>query len=259
MRIKLLLLALVLYAISSQSQDCNYDYSYSPNVKLSNGYVIQKSKQIEWLDDINQRKICLDVAVNRNERYWLNNSIANWIYFVDNIDSIVQYVVSAFNIDAISFCDDYMSVYEASLIKDYNFDSYYLHMDTNPELSKIKSYCQENYESQFNQEYIDALDRISFRDQHGRVGQPVNWEIQNKFDKMNRITLDSLYNIYGFPSVSKVTNQKIQNAFMVMHHSTDCDWNEKWIERWLEHNDKVNSDLVCQYLDFTKWEKFNKN
>ena len=77
-----------------------------------------------------------------------------------------------------------------------------------------------------------------------------------------------------------------------MHHSTDCEWNEKWIERWLEHNEDVNQDLfssffynnfnkengickenvglvdklkngkysnlVTQYLDFTKWQILNK-
>ena len=246
MKIKLLLLAFLLFTISSQSQDCSYDYS--PNVKIHKNHLLSNSEKSDWSDSISQFKECLASAKSKKNIYWLNNAIANRTFFTDDLENVVEYSVHAFSADTVSFCKDYMSVYEASLIKDYSYDSYYMHMDTDQELREISSYCQANYNSQFNQEYIDALEDILIRDQQARTIPSANKKLKNKLDSLNRVKLDSLYTLFGFPSSEKVSYRRIHNALMVMHHSTDCKWNERWIERWLEHSDDVDSNLFSSFF-----------
>ena len=83
--------------------------------------------------------------------------------------------------------------------------------------------------------YSIALKKISIRDfKYQSIGN-VDWEKQNYLDSLNRISLDSLFEIYGFPS-EKVLEYSGNSRFawFVLQHSSDCKWNEKWIERFLD-------------------------
>lgn len=100
----------------------------------------------------------------------------------------------------------------------------------------------------FNADYAIALKAIDKKDQQERnKWDDLDWTIQNRLDLENRVTLDELYEKYGFPSEEKVGENSLVYAFMVLHHSTDCDWNEKWANRWLAY-DPPFSVLMKHYF-----------
>ena len=75
------------------------------------------------------------------------------------------------------------------------------------------------------------------------------WVKQNKLDHNNRSLLDSLYmtekmKIFIDPMHAKV-------IWRVLHHSTDCDWNERWIKVIFEaiHHNKTNFGFISQTLE----------
>jgi len=93
-----------------------------------------------------------------------------------------------------------------------------------------------------NLEYILALDSLHVKDQFFRMQISKNelktdslLELQYVNDSSNRVKLDSLYQIYGFPSVSKVGADAFETSWLILHHSIDCEWNKKWIRIFLDN------------------------
>jgi len=72
------------------------------------------------------------------------------------------------------------------------------------------------------------------------------WKKQRANDLSNRILLDSLYVIYGFPTIKKVGEKGFKNAWMILQHSTDCSWNEKWIQIYIDHF--IEKEIGSVYL-----------
>lgn len=60
-----------------------------------------------------------------------------------------------------------------------------------------------------------------------------NIKEQITLDSFNRTVLDTLFNIYGFPTQSLVSRKCQYYAWLILHHSNDCNWTEKWIDRFL--------------------------
>lgn len=60
------------------------------------------------------------------------------------------------------------------------------------------------------------------------------WEQQHELDRQNRVTLDSIYGIHGFPSLNEVNKESQEVLWFVLQHSTDCEWNKKWFVRFLD-------------------------
>ncbi len=58
-------------------------------------------------------------------------------------------------------------------------------------------------------------------------------EKQSELDRMNRNFVDSLYLLKA--SLNSFTQEEIYQFSMVAHHSDDCDWVYKWVERFIEH------------------------
>ena len=88
--------------------------------------------------------------------------------------------------------------------------------------------------------YRIALVAMEKKDQeHRRVlsDKPDNeelWKIQRKNDLENRQKLDSLFALYGFPTKEKVGKDGASATWLIIQHSTDCDWNKVWIERYID-------------------------
>lgn len=102
-------------------------------------------------------------------------------------------------------------------------------------------------------EYHLALEEIEKRDVLYRKNEIVDWDKQNIIDKQNRISLDSLYAIYGFPSTAALNGNKSSTAWLLMQHSDDCEWVKKWIERFLDA--KTNGHTIPDPL-FTTFNRF---
>lgn len=75
---------------------------------------------------------------------------------------------------------------------------------------------------------------IREQDQKYRYLDPVPWQIQSPLDSLNRVYIDSLYDIKG--SLKDFTEGEIYQFSMVAHHSEDCDWVYKWTERLLDYH-----------------------
>lgn len=57
---------------------------------------------------------------------------------------------------------------------------------------------------------------------------------QQELDQLNRDFVDSLYLLKG--SLNAFDEEEIYQFSMVTHHSEDCDWAYKWIERLIDHS-----------------------
>lgn len=61
-----------------------------------------------------------------------------------------------------------------------------------------------------------------------------NLEKQQELDQINRDFIDSIYLMKG--SLNAFNEEEIYQFSMVAHHSEDCDWAYKWIERFIDHS-----------------------
>lgn len=305
-----LLLVLSLFVSSLDGQDCDFNFETSTTIyfpKALNQTSDQKARTIAKVVNL---KSCLHSTNDSIEQYWLSNSIANNSYVYSEIDSVVYYALLSFRLDSTSFCREYIDVYVSSLEEDFPFQPHYMDKLESEELSKVRNYCRKHYledklvvianetkkrereleNPNLNTTYMSALHELSVRDQQERQKEEISWSIQEQLDSSNRVKLDELYDMYGFPSKDMVTKQGVNNAFMILHHSTDCLWNEKWTIRFLNHykeNDLENlfsfyfyrnfnskdggcvdnvrfldkvkkllsSEASSKLLDFKKWEK----
>jgi len=96
--------------------------------------------------------------------------------------------------------------------------------------------------SLLNRQYTLSLDTLIYRDQFFRMQISKNksktdslLELQYVNDRSNRAKLDSLYQLYGFPSVAKVGVEAFETSWLILHHSIDCEWNKKWIRIFLDN------------------------
>ena len=258
------------------SQDCNYNFG-----RGTISYVLKTSTQTSEQKELTKKNIanmrkCLAKTTDPSEMYWLNNSIANKLALISPEDSLIEYyTLTAFQLDTVSFCKGYINIHNETQSEDSYFKSHFLDNCKDENLIYIRDYCKDNYlelsqeiirqyeekkskESEsklINQTYIDALEKISKLDQTERKKNTVDWTIQGKLDSLNRLKLDELYKQYGFPSKELVKSEGVKNAFLVLHHSTDCEWNIKWTERFLEHYDEIGGgEIFLFYLN----RNFNK-
>ncbi|MEM9053491.1 MAG: hypothetical protein AAGC47_15660, partial [Bacteroidota bacterium] len=113
----------------------------------------------------------------------------------------------------------------------------------------LSTFAQINaQDSKINQDYVESLKQIDKNDQKERKKRNLDWEIQNRLDSINRVELDALYEKYGFPSQDIVTRKGLNHAFMVLHHSVDCEWNKKWTPRFLGYADKNMETIFSFYF-----------
>ncbi|MBK7093803.1 MAG: hypothetical protein IPH57_01560 [Saprospiraceae bacterium] len=91
-----------------------------------------------------------------------------------------------------------------------------------------------------NIEFSNELKIIGTKDQYYRIHTRDSSAfklLQPELDLKNRIKLDSLYQAFGFPSIKKVGIHGFNSAWIVLHHSRDCNWNKKWFLKFIENYD----------------------
>lgn len=202
-------------------------------------------------------------------RYYIANRIAGYFMYYDgNRDSVIKYMEIAFEASPHNFCKtNYM--FDDWIQNDPSFKDFapmYIRMLSDDiweeKIKQCKECCPETLtieaknnkkEVPINKEYYTALLIIAQNDQKHRNGSHDSTftNIQPRLDKENRDMLDSLYKIYGLPYKDEVTSKGISACWLVLMHSTDCDWNRKWIDRYLAvyENGETKSVSVAVPID----------
>lgn len=105
-------------------------------------------------------------------------------------------------------------------------------------------------------EYSEILDTLEYRDQFYRKVMAESQfidtmilKLQYEIDRSNRKTLDSLFLEFGFPTAEKVGQNGLNAAWLVLHHSIDCEWNIKWIYYFLNNYNRDSYKNL--FLDHT--------
>lgn len=275
--VSLLFLFIVLNTLCIKAQNCDYNYT-SGMVLYDKNRVLDKAGIEKSRKRIIEYKACLDsIPYDATKHYWLHHAIARELSEQEvRPDSIGIHAKLAFEAKPSQFCEEYIT-HAVYIERDSTFPmkSPYLDRLHTNSANTIKAYCVEHYKqaeldkykkqeerlaaerssSSFNQAYSDALKAISIKDQQERKQDHINWEKQNQLDAENRKQLNALYEKYGFPTRAKVSSKGIMNAFMVLHHSTDYDWNEKWTERFLAYNDDLKADMIFHFYFYRNFNK----
>ena len=250
------------------SQNCDVSPHYDTSIFIPKGLEQTDEQKQITVDYITQHEECLKATNDVEEQYWLHGHLAYKYGFTNADDSkLVAHAQAAFRINKDRFCKEYVSIHLDGE-EDYPFKPHYLDSHDDEKLSVIKQSCLDDFlskeifirkrkeeekeiakaNSKFNKTYIVALEKISKKDQQERKKENINWELQRILDAENRTSLDSLYVSYGFPSVDLVGYDAMSNAFMVMHHSTDCEWNRKWTPRFFKNErDSRNKNIAGFY------------
>jgi len=264
------LLLFICVSGSIVGQDCDYNYD-SSIVMVEEKHVFTMEQLQSIRKKISEYKSCMKQIGDHDKLCWLNASLAQRYYMMNAPkDSIVYHTKRAFGYNTANFCQDYVKVHVYfERDKDFPMRKHYLDVLDIDGLKEIKNHCIENFradelkvyadldrkklEEQTNAgyilEYAQALEVINTLDQKERAKSNLNWKVQNELDAANREALDVLYERYGYPTKTKVGKEGLLNAFLVLHHSKDCAWNQKWTRIFLDN--KVYDDLgniVSYYL-----------
>ena len=305
-----------LFILNLNAQDCDYNYGSSLMLVNKSHELTKEQEQITKIK-IQEIKSCIETVSDSTQLFWLYNAAAFYLIRLDvKNDSMLILAQRAFVFNSERLCQDYVKMdvcHEKDI--DLPMKMHYLDQIESDSIKYIRKYCLDNYKEaelqlikdaederlaqkakvNFNQNYFDALKSINTADQKMRKEESIDWDAQNSLDAINRAKLDLLYEKYGFPTNEKVTKAGTMNAFLVLHHSTDCQRNEKWTIRFLKYADQINvdkifsfyfyrnfneedgsckdnvnfiqelktgpfSDVIKEYFDFKNWqEKFNKN
>jgi hypothetical protein len=208
-------------------------FQYNKSEKSEEGL---KNKLIEIRNQLNYCK-------ENSCRARVYHALGSIYYFLDNTDSVRYCLEQAYAFDPLWVCryskifheldsNSYTMVYYASKFS----DTWWAYHQARCRIlcgdcSKKNTKEEADINPFKNREYQERLIEIGERDQKFREK---DFEKQKTLDSINRNVLDSLYNIYGFPS-NEIVSEKCQyNLWLTIHHSTDCDWTKIWIDRYLE-------------------------
>ncbi len=250
------------------SQNCDVFPHHATSIFIPKGLEQSDEQRQITVDYISKHEACLEATNNIDEQYWLHGHLAYKYGFINANDiKLVAHAQAAYKINKDRYCKEYVAIH-LDVEEDYPFKPHYLDTHNNEKLSNIKQACLDEFlskeifirkrkeeekeiakaNSKYNKSYIAALEKISINDQQERKKQNINWEVQGMLDAENRMSLDSLYTKYGFPSLDLVGYDAMSNAFMVMHHSTDCDWNRIWTPRFFKNErDSRNKNIAGFY------------
>jgi len=120
------------------------------------------------------------------------------------------------------------------------------------------SYCRENPTKNFN--YVNSLSTIQSDDMFYRACLASNYEImdartmnkymynQNNIDSINSIKVDSLINIFGFPTIKTTGSFGVKCAFLKIQHSK--------IDMQLKYQTQIENAFKNGELDNESYAKY---
>lgn len=270
------ILIICIFSIFASAQDCDFKYGSSIVMIPKNHEMTQEMIEL-WSNNVNKYKRCLEEVVDSTKIYWLHNRIAfNLTDLESDHQNAAYHAKQAYDFGKEQLCKDYVRIYVYHE-RDSTFPMkrHFLDRINDSAMQDVCDYCLENYKeaeleiyrekdrkrikqqstSGFIESYFAELEQISADDQKEREKVKIDWEVQGILDKRNRMKLDSLYKVHGFPSVEKVSHDGIELAFFVLHHSADCEWNETWTKRFIEHYDQLNRSALFSFYMFRNFNE----
>ncbi len=149
-----------------------------------------------------------------------------------------------------------------------SLEDYYRSEDLPKWVSGVRYYLHEPQFETLNKKYLeicsnDKIDSIKLNldklvseikisDQKFRGDSIVNWQSQDSLDEKNRMVLDSLFN-KNDAFFKQFTIQEIEVFWSILQHSTDCTWNQKWFQRFLDAYQKKEFDGGWLKLSFERF------
>ena len=283
MRVYHFLLIVVFSSNIIYSQDCS---NYFNDKFGGMGLTIKgkKSHPKKLLYSIHKAEHCLGYATSKKDSAKIMRMYASIVFNysysgineIDKIhmvsDTLVNLIVKSYKLDSINFCKEYKSLKEDANNPEMPWNPFFLDLIENPEVVKIKSQCLGNEYKSFkanikeagtglkkdkilNQIYFCSLRNLEMTDQKYRSKEGiVDRKGQSMLDSLNRVSLDSIYNVYGFPSINLVGEDGCNKAWLILQHSTDCQWNEKWILRTFD----AYNDGISKFFYYTMNRFYNK-
>ena len=167
--------------------------------------------------------------------YW---NYCHVFYTLQHFDMIEAPLVKAFSSNDAVICELF-NLGHASIYQPYIQVSFWNNFESLCDESLGFSDKEENKFDTIENRQIADLDY--YRERLVSIGNKdqqrtkIDWVTQNNLDSVNRAELDLLFDTYGFPSLNVVGEDAFTSAIMVLHHSSDCEWNEKWLLRFFNN------------------------
>jgi len=231
--------------------------AYAQNCEIENWdkYLGISYLPLDFEPDPNLLKISFDNLKNCEQYLFSNTHLAKLNsmlgfyshYLKDSKVTTIKYIRTSYNLDKNWFCDTYCKE-TSPAEKDDHFEDYFV-ANYKAEINDLLRDCEcepkveiKTEEFILLTEYAKSLNELEINDQkYRKLGGFINSEKQSHLDSINRIKLDSLFNIYGFRSVSNFGMKANTQAWLILQHSSDCSWNRKWVLRNFEaHKDGIN-------------------
>lgn len=241
--------------VQCYAQSCGIDFDRSTGITFYDKIKPLKSgfseKNTEFLT---KAKKCLneDKLAGKEKSMLCNKIAATYYYHTHKLDSVIKYINVGLKYDRDWFLEHIVLVEhiwagDQEFYED-QFHPYYLtNMDIISKTPLLSSYDKSIYieniikqginrqkknEEPSNIDYVTELEIIFNQDQRFRAKEVL--QEQKHLDINNRNRLDSLYQLYGFPSALLIGHKNTITPWLVLQHSTDCEWNKKWIKRYLD-------------------------
>jgi hypothetical protein len=199
-------------------------------------------KSIEEMNNDYKRLLTYDVTKLTKNSQWGYYIRKSFLHLYLNKDSSSYFFNQAFNLDVkgtcrfIHYTDNYYNHLKLNGIKNKDFKWFYEDLQfTNKD--SIKNVCDNLIAIlQLKSEPISPIGNIiRERDQKYRSSK-LDWPKQDSLDKLNRNFIDSIYFINK--DLSVLSEYDLDEFSMVIHHSSDMEWNIKWIEIFFDLKSK---------------------
>ena len=116
-----------------------------------------------------------------------------------------------------------------------------------------------------NADYVNEL-RVLYQNDQKYRNQDVKASMDKnewkkaalEMDRKCREKLDKLFYQYGFPKSNKVGDEGVMTALLILHHSEDCKWNNRWVKIVLDNYQEIDKykNLMKFMLERTYGSEF---
>jgi len=187
---------------------------------------------------------------------WYHHLLSSSYVWLDEMDKAKYHWFRALELDPEDMCfftrmNVKRDIPESHFLESVPISSYFAYQFSSDTKSKFFAICESCCNGGRKTKQIDTLTYNSIdsiflelqkNDQKYRGPNSISIE-QNKLDSINRNSLDSIYSRIGFPNKHKVNSNSLNTVWLIIHHSTDCEWTGTWLSRALYEIENGNLKL----------------
>jgi hypothetical protein len=230
------------------SQNCDLILkSAKPSIALKNVEYTQQQLENQKMSITNCKR-CLQITNDPTEISKYHYKIANTSYhYYRNDEDILFHLRESFYSDPTNFCQQYLDI--TSDFEDPDvveiFQPHFIDLIVHSFVDSVRVVCQNSKKDEVtgidkadstfaisvDNNVKEIISEIRTNDQKYRGHEIIDRTEQRILDLKNRDLVEGLFEEIGFPTAAKVGLEGQNTIWLVLHHSVDCDWNEKWIIR----------------------------